>query len=818
MNNRSLGIVIAATFASVFGSAATVAEAVGVVGASPQGEVSQVRQVAVKFSEAVVPFGDPRLPDPFAVACQGAAPAGSGRWVNDRAWVYDFQEAVPPGTRCTVKLRAEWKPSTKAAGPSSGPAEAASGAATTLTGPTQFAFSTGGPAVISMQPGAGSEIEEDQHFMLRLNGPAVEATVAANAWCEVEGIGERLPLRIVGGDLRAQMLKARSIDPRQAALILFARCERPLPNGAALRVIWGKGIAAAANPQVLTTIEQRFRFKVRAAFTADFSCEREKAGAPCLPIRPMTVGFSAAVPRELAAQVRLKPASGEALAPVFDKDDKEAELTSLKFPKPLPENTVFTVVMPAGMKDVAGRVLANASSFPLKVSTGDAPPIAKFAAAPFGIVERYGDKAADKTADGAAAMLPVTLRHVQGELRPSAANGAGQLRIKRLQTDSDILAWYALVRKYHETTLTAKELGFPESQWYDYEDETTTRGRLVKRRFDRQVATREVSLLAKDNNSSKVTLPQLEGGDPRPFEVVGIPLKEPGYHVVEIESLRLGQSLLDKRAPMFVRTGVLVTNLGVHFKQGRENSVVWVTSLDKGKPVEGADVAVSDCNGKTLWNGRTDATGLAVMARGIDEPPRQCIADGGLFVTARKAEAGSARDKAGATDVAFVFSSWQKGIEPWRFNVATGRGRVPDIRASTVFDRTLFRAGETVSMKHFVRMETSQGLAAVPADRLPNRARIVHDGSGQEFVFPLQWSVGGRSATTVWPIPPAAKLGSYSVTLQRTEPKPGAAAGRRWPPAKSKPAMKTRTAARCRAGRAATSGSRSSACPWSTRG
>ena len=39
---------------------------------------------------------------------------------------------------------------------------------------------------------------------------------------------------------------------------------------------------------------------------------------------------------------------------------------------------------------------------------------------------------------------------------------------------------------------------------------------------------------------------------------------------------------------MYVRTGVLVTNLGVHFKQGRENSLVWVTTLDRGKPVEAA--------------------------------------------------------------------------------------------------------------------------------------------------------------------------------------------------------------------------------------
>ena len=95
--------------------------------------------------------------------------------------------------------------------------------------------------------------------------------------------------------------------------MLIARCERPLANGAALRLVWGKGIAAAANPQVVTTIEQRFRLRVRAAFTAEFSCEREKAAAPCLPIRPMSLRFSAPVPRAQAAQVRLAPASGEAV-------------------------------------------------------------------------------------------------------------------------------------------------------------------------------------------------------------------------------------------------------------------------------------------------------------------------------------------------------------------------------------------------------------------------------------------------------------------------------------------------------------------------
>ena len=46
-------------------------------------------------------------------------------------------------------------------------------------------------------------------------------------------------------------------------------------------------------------------------------------------------------------------------------------------------------------------------------------------------------------------------------------------------------------------------------------------------------------------------------------------------------------------------------------------------------------------------------------------------------------------------------------------------GTTPDRRAHTVFDRTLLRAGETVSMKHFVRDEVAAGLALPAPDTLP---------------------------------------------------------------------------------------------------
>ncbi|HEY4068855.1 MAG TPA: MG2 domain-containing protein [Burkholderiaceae bacterium] len=741
--------------------AASHAHAANIASVSPQGEVAQVRQVVVKFSDAVVPFGDLRLPDPMTLNCQGTVPAGSGRWISERAWTFDFRAPLPPGTRCSVKAKADWKPSAGA-----------------LTGPTEFAFNTGGPAVVTTQPGEGATIEEDQYFVLALSGAVVESSATANAWCEAEGIGERLGVRVIGGDARAALLKEQHIDKAAAERTLVLACQRPLPNGATVRLIWGPGIAAAANPKIATRVAQRFEFTVRQPFTAEFSCERERANAPCLPIRPLTLRFSEPIARELAAKIRLTPATGSGagagagstLAPQFDKDDKATEADALNFPVPLPENARFTIELPPELKDSAGRPLANAASFPLSVATGDAPPIAKFAAAPFGVIER------------ADPVLPVTLRHVQGDLR--AASSGGQVRDKLLTTDAEVLAWYAKLQRYHESAFTAKELGLPEAEWFTTDQVAGPRGKMITRRIDRVIESRAVSLLKTDAGAKRLDLPQLAGGDPRPFEVVGIPLAQPGYHVVEIESLRLGQSLLDKRAPMYVRTGVLVTNLGVHLKTSAENTLVWVTTLDRGQPVEGADVVINDCNGKPLWSGRTDAQGLARANQRLEADTPHCVAEHAMFVSARKTDRSADKSVGGgAVDMAFVFGSWNKGVEPWRFNLPVGGRGEPVARAATVFDRTLFRAGETVSMKHFLRFESSGGLSAPAAADLPTRMKIVHEATGQEFTQPIEWR-GTRSASASWSIPPAAKLGVYDVVLERVTADPTASDKQRttqWP-------------------------------------
>ncbi|MGA9991549.1 MAG: hypothetical protein WBP86_04365, partial [Thiobacillaceae bacterium] len=57
--------------------------AAGIESFSPQGEVKGIRQVSVRFTDEMVPLGDPRLPEPFDIDCKEK---GGGRWVDGRNW------------------------------------------------------------------------------------------------------------------------------------------------------------------------------------------------------------------------------------------------------------------------------------------------------------------------------------------------------------------------------------------------------------------------------------------------------------------------------------------------------------------------------------------------------------------------------------------------------------------------------------------------------------------------------------------------------------------------------------------------------------
>ncbi|MFH0976156.1 MAG: MG2 domain-containing protein [Spirochaetota bacterium] len=667
---------------------------------SPQGMVKGIRQVTARFTEQMVPFGDPRaMVSPFETEC---ASKGTGRWADQKNWVFDFDNDLPAGIECTFKLR----PGIKTL------------SGKEIMGQREFSFSTGGPSVKRSSPYEGSYyISEEQIFILTLDAEPDADSVVKNVYFSVEGIQDHIGVKIIDGKDRSEILKSQYRHRRQQASVILLQCRQNFPSGAKVSLVWSRNVKSKTG--VAGIKDQVLRYRTREAFSAGFSCERENADADCIPMLPMHLTFSAPVPRDNAKKIVLKSSSGKTWKPALPEDDSDKNsVTSVYFKGPFPPNAVYKIEVPGNLKDDNGRPLVNADKFPLEVRTGTYPPLAKFAAR-FGILEMKADP-----------VLPVTLRNLEPEVK-------GQML--RVGTG-----------KGASGSITGKifNVGSEEGNIQDW-----------LRRVG--AAERESSVFVNDKTAKDFKLPKPLGAEA--FEVVGIPIKEPGLYIVELESEILGASLLGKQAPMYVPTAVLVTNMSVHFKWGRESSLIWVTSLDKGEPVKDAEVAVKDCSEKILWQGKTDANGIAridstLPSQGSLPNCKYNSIGSGLFITAKL-----------AGDMSFVFSSWDNGIEAWRFNLPHEYYREPAI-AHTIFDRTLLRAGETVHMKHIMRNHTMKGFWYVQANKMPDTLSIVHTGSDEKYELPLKWETNDIAHSS-FTIPKDAKLGYYTCVFRKSSDK-----------------------------------------------
>lgn len=723
---------------------------------SPQGQVKKVRQVAVRFTGQMVPFGDPRELDPFDISCPEK---GKGRWADGRNWVYDFEQDLLAGVSCSFKLKANMK----------GVAGDAVAAGQT------YAFNTGGPAILQQLPGYWEQIDENQIFILGLDAPAKPETILKNAWCSIDGINEPVPVQLVTGEMRKKVLEVRQdfmtqyysaiakfggrilevvfgipqlgsekekfLKLRDSAHspIVVLKCQRPFPNDATVKLVWGAGIESLSG--IPTSQPQQLAYKVRPAFSAEFHCERVNKDAQCIPVLPMTLNFSAPIKNEDAKKIRLMLGK-QAIQPVLPKESEGGGFVqNLSFNPPFPPKTEFRIELPANLRDDAGRVLNNAARYPLQVRTDDDPPLVKFAAR-FGILERNAQPAIAVTVRNVEAQLAAAMSTVKVGETPSVSGS-----LLSLNRPKDVITWLRALNEVQH--------GEPGKN----------------------------SIFSKEDKPSQFKLPK--PGGQKAFEVIGIPLNGPGFYVAELASPKLGAALMadeessnetgeeKKKSEGFfgklisaakevikgknekiyyVQSAALVTNLSVHFKQGRESSLVWVTSLDKGEPVKGAEVVVSDCSGKTYWQGKSDAQGIASIAQEL--PSRNtlpgCISnwDHQYFVTAKLKD-----------DFSFVLSDWNEGISSWRFNLPQGERRGPNIRHA-VLDRMLFRAGETAHMKVFSRRHSSKGFLFPAENDKGAKLVIQHQGSEQEYELNLSWDTQGI-ATADFEIPKEAKQGIY---------------------------------------------------------
>jgi alpha-2-macroglobulin len=678
---------------------------------TPTGVDALIEQTSVRFNTNVSALGE-KTNIPVSVVCNGQKmPLVRARWVSGEQWEAGFSEPIAAGSQCVATVSLASNPSFKA---------------------TSFRFSTSQPVLVKAWPNSYERIEENQTFVLQTNAPLTvtiaDAFKAAKPYCSSSKFGERIDMQLVKPDeakavldgLRKQLPKG--IDTNRLAV---ARCARPLGEDARVNIVWGKVIEYSTQP----------------AFRASLSCEREQANRPCIPVRPISLSFSTPVSVKDAKDFVLTSGKGQTIkAIVADRDGDE--VTSLEFKPPFDENTQYAVVPGKGLKDLFGRLLTQSSLDSLKFSTGNAPPLAKFAAS-FGVVERQ------------VGALPVTIRN-QGNLA---------IRSDSTMDDARLVEWMRMS---------------------EYEGRN-------------EYSTRQIPVLAKNSELKLLPIPTV--GNSQAMQVMGIPLAQPGLHRVEIESDVLGKSILEPRSDgidrkMYVRSYALVTGMAVHLKLSSENALVWVTSLETGKVIPEAQINVLNCLGESVWKGTSDKNGIARITEPLAKAaPAKCAAVGkkiaAMFVEKAKVVSKSkptpvddmsdddgyeqpstwyiATAKKG-NDFSFVSSAWNEGIEPWRFNVNTsyGNGSENALFGHTIFARNLLRQGEVVHMKHMFRKEISAGIARPGTEIMKgfSTIEIAHQGSEQTFTVPMKWlthDTKSGTAISEWSIPAQAKLGMYSV-------------------------------------------------------
>ncbi|MBP9713408.1 MAG: hypothetical protein KBD60_06895 [Sterolibacterium sp.] len=686
---------------------------------TPQGEALQVQQVRVQFDAPVRPLGEVAGSAPLSFVCQGlGAVTARARWQDERTWAVDFSEMLPAGVRC------EFTPVAGMLDMAGQPVSMAAG----------YRFNTGGPWAreVTVLGWNTQRIDEEAVFVVRAAGEVERSSVEQQVVCVADGIVENIPVKLLSvAEQQKLATRAQRDDLQPDPRLLLLQCARRLPNGARLRLHWGAGIRGRSGLLTSAASASWHEFRVRGEFSVTVNCQRENARVGCHPLTPVTLDFSAPVMRADAEKLRLVSAQGRTWMPQpFDEGgangadgEDGAWVDRVSFQGPFPPDSVLHLKLPAQLRDDAGRPLAHRERLAvLRLKTADYPPLLKFAA-DFGIVEYK-----------AGGLLPVTMRNL--DTLPAEAGlltmdgtppgTAARVRVRRATRDEEVIELFRLVAT------------MPEG------------GQDV----------RSVSLLRQDARAKTWLLPKPQGA--QPMEVVGLPLGEPGYYLVEAESARLGSSLLEKSAPMFVHAAALNTNLAVHFKQGAENQLVWVTTLDGGQPVADARISIRDCRGTQLAFGRTGADGTMAVRRPLPSQPRACSP--GLwsyYVSARTTGAVG-----GVEDFSFVLSSWKDGIEPWRFQLPSGYADLPAVLMHTVFDRPLFRAGETVHMKHMARRHTTAGYGWVPRQQLPDQAVIQLENSDVQYTLPLSWK--GGSAESVWTVPTDARLGKYWVSFLRS--------------------------------------------------
>lgn len=578
-----------------------------------------------------------------------------------------------------------------------------------LAQPPAFSFVAGPSGFFASYPPEGVEVQPDQVFLLRHHDPQPTASpqqLAASFICEQRDDDkvQPQPARLATGE---EASAAQRMAP-SGAYALALRCAQPLPEGTQLRL---RQTLPDSRPGKV------FNYTVRRPFTARLECtviEYPKGRTGCDPRQPLILNFSSPVSRAQAQAIRLVDAAGSELAfEVVGSWRGNDETTQLRLPPPkesFGEGSRYLLRLASGLSDLLGRPLSNAEEFLARpVDFARLPPYL------------------------GAANTPAVMAWQAGE-----ANAVAAFAVRRLEKSVPLRHWRLGGEMGSGMEVLAIEL-------------------LQSQQSGKWPADELIGRLGAPQTTTLAT----QGGA---MEFVAAPIAAPGLHVVRADSAAFAEYMNARSevpgaaadTPARQRYALVqATNLNIGASLSEVGaSVIWVTALDTARPVAGAEVAIYSCRRELLWRGRTNDQGLAEPGENLrgklacnlsTNDPRHT--SGSSWVVAR---AGN--------DMALMQNSpgWRQATAAWG---------AQSLRAHTVLDRTLFRAGETVSMQHFVRLLESRGFTLPSATTLDVEIHYGWQAKVYSASVPLD---ADGSATSSWAIPLDAKLGNYVIKLSQS--------------------------------------------------
>jgi hypothetical protein len=605
---------------------------------SPSGRAQRVSQVTVVFSEPMVPLGAMERAAAAVPVELSCAQAGSWRWLDISTLAYLYDEALPPSTRCVVRVTHE----------------ARSLAGSTLADAVTAEFETERIALVRSVPSSGTGELELQP----------EITVVFNQRIDVASLGQfakfvyrrggAAPSEVPATVKALPQPREPMIPPVDVPRSYVLRPVRPLPRETDFELVLAPGLKPAvgdlASDQRIALPFKTYPFLRLESVSCHDDCRPD-----CSPASGLTVIFSTPVEERRALEmIRFEPplapqAAEEPGGPTERtvETPEENYTTYLHVPGPFEPDTDYSVTFLPDLEDQFGQRLGTQEKhsfhFGMHWPSLDLN-------GPFAVYESEGE-----------ARYPLGVRNVQ--------DASLRWRLFRQEEILPFLHGNAMLRGGENPDLLAGV---------------------------EAVQLQTIELPSRPNRSyfwpldlGKLFGPDLEGG----------------LAYLEASSKSVQRYTCSPEHPYRTPVAIQVTDLGLTAKLGYFRSLVWVTSLSKGEPIEGAVLELRDENNKVLASGQTDRDGLWVgpgrNELGLGE-------QGGwrefplLWVFARKGQ-----------DLSFIHSDWSEGIEAWNFGMYQEDLRTSEnLRVYAFTDRPIYRPGDTVRWKAIARSIADERLAA----------------------------------------------------------------------------------------------------------